>query len=454
MVSQFLSLSRQILTFLKGKELQAYGRLLSWRNWLVSGLALASFMTVPVAANPQSNASPNAVQNDAYALLELIETRYAYADRHKFGIPPVRAELEARIPSLSTRQDLVAFSQLAFHSLYDHHSITGSGLSDAYGLVPSFTDLWVERTDNGYEVMDVRQGSPALKVGLRPGCLITTIEGQPIDMAINHFIGANPVEVNAERRAYAARVLTAGRRDRVRRLGVSCDGLNWVLELPNLYQARLRRDRGLVSLNLREFDNKTIAVVRFNDSLGLPQTINAFDEAIASADPFDAMVIDLRDTASGGNTLVARGILSRFVTERTVYQRHILPADERDFGVARSWLEEVSPRGEHISVPVAVVSGRWTASMGEGLTVAFDAIGVETFGTDMAGLLGGITDHRLPETDILVKLTTERLEHVDGTPREDFRPSVLFNYADAPDLDGKDGPMEAALSHVAGLAEN
>ena len=86
--------------------------------------------------------------------------------------------------------------------------------------------------------------------------------------------------------------------------------------------------------------------------------------------------------------------------------------------------------------------------MGEGLTVGMDAIGAATFGTKMAGLLGGITEHRLKQTGVTVKLTTERLYHMDGTPREFFRPRGYFNYADACSEEGQDGPMNAALDHL------
>lgn len=389
------------------------------------------------------------VQNDAWALIDLIENEFAYADRFPGGEVPVRKELAGRINSLSTRNDLIAFSQQAFHSIYDHHSITGAGLPDAYGLVPSFADLWIERTDLGYVIRDVRRGSPALKSGVRPGCLLTHVDGRPIEDAVRQFIGSGIELADYERMSYAARVLASGRRDRMRRLGLQCDDLNWSLELPNLYQYRLKRDSGLVSQERVEFFDKVIGVIRINDSLGNFRTTAAFDEALDTIGPVDGLVIDLRDTASGGNTVVARGILSRFVSAPTVYQRHVLPNEQRDFGVVRSWLEEVTPRGRRFEKPVAIVSGRWTASMGEGLTIAFDALNYKTFGSQMAGLLGGITDHKLPETGVTVKLTTERLQHIDGTPRENFKPKVLFNYADAPDLTAQDGPMEAALSYVA-----
>ena len=66
--------------------------------------------------------------------------------------------------------------------------------------------------------------------------------------------------------------------------------------------------------------------------------------------------------------------------------------------------------------------GRWTGSMGEGLAVGFDAIGARVEGGLMAGLLGAIYDHRLERSALVVKLPTERLYAVDGTPREAFVP--------------------------------
>jgi len=60
--------------------------------------------------------------------------------------------------------------------------------------------------------------------------------------------------------------------------------------------------------------------------------------------------------------------------------------------------------------------------MGEGLAVGFDAIGARVTGDPMAGLLGAIFDHPLPGSGLVIKLPTERLYAVDGTPRESFVP--------------------------------
>jgi carboxyl-terminal processing protease len=60
--------------------------------------------------------------------------------------------------------------------------------------------------------------------------------------------------------------------------------------------------------------------------------------------------------------------------------------------------------------------------MGEGLAIAFDAIGADVRGDPMAGLLGAIVDYPLGHSGLVVKLPTERLYAVDGTPREAFAP--------------------------------
>jgi C-terminal processing protease CtpA/Prc len=139
-----------------------------------------------------------------------------------------------------------------------------------------------------------------------------------------------------------------------------------------------------------------------------------------------ALVVDLRDTPSGGHSSVARGILGRFVPREAPYQKHSLPSEERKTGVHRSWLELVSPRGGFVyERPVAVLVDHWTGSMGEGLAIGFDGTGRGTaIGTPMAGLLGATYHLMLPKTGIGLNVPAERLYHVRGTPREEFRPAV------------------------------
>jgi hypothetical protein len=82
--------------------------------------------------------------------------------------------------------------------------------------------------------------------------------------------------------------------------------------------------------------------------------------------------------------------------------------------------------------------------MGEGLALGFDATKTGTVvGTPMAGLVGATTRIVLPRTGIGISLPAERLYHVNGTRREEFRPAVLVDLATA--TPGRDPIVEAAL---------
>jgi carboxyl-terminal processing protease len=161
------------------------------------------------------------------------------------------------------------------------------------------------------------------------------------------------------------------------------------------------------------------------------------------------LIVDLRNTPSGGNTAVAKGILGRFVGREQPYQKHVLPSEERDTGIRRSWLELVTPRGDFIyQHPVVVLVGHWTGSMGEGLAMGFDATGTGTVvGTAMAGLVGATFHIVLPHTGIGLNLPAERLYHINGTPREAFLPKVLVDITRR-DL-GEDPIVEVALRVLA-----
>jgi carboxyl-terminal processing protease len=102
---------------------------------------------------------------------------------------------------------------------------------------------------------------------------------------------------------------------------------------------------------------------------------------------------------------------------------HQLPAEERETGVPRQWVEYVLPRsGKFHAGKVLVKVGRWTGSMGEGLAAGFMAMGVPVCGTRMAGLKGAVYDFDLPRTGLRIKFPAERLLTLDGRPRQTLTP--------------------------------
>lgn len=385
---------------------------------LLTLLFVLSCAALPVRAQ-QAEPTPEAFRADALSIETLVNTRYAYLDRLHGGIMPMSPVLRAEAEAVNDRRSLLRYAERAVAVLADHHAITGGSFNDSWGLVPSYSDLWVEPEGEAWRITDVREGSPAAAAGVRPDDRLVAVGGTPIGRAVAAFWTDLGLEPDGDRAGYAARVLAAGRRDRPRDLTIrSADGAERRLTLPNLYEAG-PGDRPPVTVH----ETDSALVIRFNDSLGDSATIAAFDAAMAAARPGQPVVLDLTDTPGGGNTVIARAVMGWFVDGPTAYQIHSLPAEERQTGVPRQWVEQVLPRpGKHHGGPVAVRVGRWTGSMGEGLAIGLDAIGAAVVGNPMAGLLGAIYDHRLANSGLVIKLPTERLSAVDGTPRQAFRP--------------------------------
>ncbi|HEX6707659.1 MAG TPA: S41 family peptidase [Albitalea sp.] len=371
--------------------------------------------------------------------------RYAYFDAKATSWADVPRLYADDLQRVSTRDGLVALLEHVLDELYDPHAQLNVNLADSPRLVPSGTDLWAEWRRGEATITDVRADSDAQRAGVRPGDVVLSMAGTPIADAVEARLGRSYPHSVAAARDWALRAVLAGRHGVGRPMQLRRGNLIRTIDLSAPDQFGVRNAAPVSHSRLAA----RIGYVRVNDSLGDDATIQAFDRALDDLGDTRALIIDLRNTPSGGNSVVARGILGRFVTRDLPYQRHVLPSEERDTGIRRSWLELVSPRGSSAyRRPVAVLVGHWTGSMGEGLAIGFDATRSGTVvGTAMAGLLGA-TDHIvLPHTGIGLNLPTERLHHVDGTPREAFRPGVLVDVTrSGPDADPF---IEAALRVLA-----
>ena len=380
-------------------------------------LALAAALLIAAAPPDATPADPAAFRADAESFEPLVNQRYAYLDRFpgaRFTLTPA---LAAEAAAVHDHDSLLRFLERGIALLVDHHAITGSALADSWGLVPSYADLWAVEDGAGLVVSDVRPAMPAAGK-VFPGDRVVAVDGTPIVAAVAAWWGDLGVAApTREQREFAARVLLAGRRDRERHLTFAKAG---TLTLANLYSAR--RALG-PQPPVTTTHTGTITRITLNDSLGVTETIPAFDAAMAAIPPGSRLELDLTDTGSGGTSTIARAIMGWFTATPRPYQMHASPEELRATGIARQWAEYVVPRpGKRWTGPVIVRVGRWTGSMGEGLAVGLDALGIPVCGTPMAGLLGAIEDNRLDRSGQVVKFPTERLTTIAGTPREKFQP--------------------------------
>jgi carboxyl-terminal processing protease len=385
-------------------------------------ILVCAFLAGGALAQPRHTAADYAA--DARAIEPLIAANYAYLDHLPNGGVPSSLKLNAERDAVHDRDSLLHYAEDMMASLADHHAITGSSFRDSWAVVPSYSDLWIVTDSRGYVVESVREDSPASAAGIRVGDRLTKIGDQPVAVAVAEIWSGLGLAQTPERSAYAARVLAAGRRDRKRQLEfIGIGGLRAVT-LDNLYSKPADMPPLAVTRN-----GHGETVIRFNDSLGEVSTIAAFDAAMAAIPIGRPLILDLSDTPSGGNTTIARAIMGWFVSVPVSYQLHRLPAEERETGIARQWLEQVLPRpGKYYRGPILIKVGRWTGSMGEGLAIGLQTIGKSLCGGRMAGLKGAVYDFALPATGMVLKFPAERLYTVSGTPRETVVPKDCSRY--------------------------
>jgi carboxyl-terminal processing protease len=392
-------------------------------------IALLGGLLALGAAAPEPPKLPHgSFEEDFQSTWREIGSKYAYFDKKATRWSDVPRLYAPDLARVSNKREFIDLLERVMDELYDPHAQLTVNTPASPRLVPSGTDLWAEWRAGDAVITEVRAGSDALRAGIRPGAVVLGLNGVAIADAVESRLGRSYPHSEAAARDWALRAVLAGTHDSARSLLLREGDVRRTVELPAPDQWRTRLPQPVT----RSEPQPGVGCIRFNDSLGNGSAVAAFDDALAALRESRALVVDLRDTPSGGNSSVARGVLGRFVRREAVYQKHALPSEERETGIARSWLELVSPRGSVYERPVAVLVDHWTGSMGEGLAIGFDGTGRGTvIGTPMAGLLGATYHVTLPKTGIGLNVPAERLYHVRGTPREEFRPTVAVDMARA-----------------------
>jgi len=396
----------------------------------VKSIAIAGLLCITVATVQISAGGPEraAVQG----LLDAIESEYAYFEELKPSWPMLRSGYLAEASRAEGDYELFRLAERLALEFCDDHTQLDTHSDGSPRNLPSGSDIWPVWDDGRVIIESVRAHSAASRAGLVGGLVVTRIGGVPAAQAVREYVPEYADISDRRVMAWAVRAAVAGTVGRPIELTVlHGNRAERVSYMPD-EATTARPDR---PLTLETIDDG-VALVRFHDSLGQDGTVAAFDEAMSRLGDARHLVIDLRDTASGGNTNVARGIMSRLVTGIRPYQIHDYPAEARRTGIERRWAEQVVPRDPVGPIEVAVLVGRWTGSMGEGLAIGLRAAtGAILIGTEMAGLRGAVYDYPLGSSGIALSFPTERLFAVDGTPRESAVPDELIGTPGLSDAD-------------------
>ena len=387
------------------------------RFWMlcVVGSALGCSHVQPTQA-----ASPVCVgyARDFDVFWQTMRDEYVFFPEKKTDWSVVRERYRPTADTASSPKAWLGILEHSIDALYDAHLSARVNSRASPRLVPSGLDLWAEWRNGSAIVTSVREGFGAARAGVTPGMEVVEIGGRSVHSATRERIDPSIITPDSSALVWALLSALAGRRDQTRVLVVRIPGGHLdTLNLDALGPPSVDNPPALPLVEWRMLTD-SVGYIRLND-LTDTRAVTEFDTAIAGLRHARALVLDLRNTPQGGNTDVAEPILGRFIARTMKYQR-VVP--RRAAGYDRS----VGSRGPwQYTAPLAVLVGRWTGSMGEGMAIGIDGMRRGTVvGSRMAGLAGAVEEIRLPCSHFVVGYPAARLLHLDGTPRESYRPRI------------------------------
>ena len=358
----------------------------------------------------------NKYEKDFQEFWEIIDNNHAYLKKQNIDWNKVKELYLPKSKSIKNRYEFVSLLEEVIRELHNGHVSLNTNYKTSYKLVPSSSDIIVEKSGNDFFIKDIKDGSQAEWSGLKTGMQVIKINGVSINKALKTLLPKYTSTYSEKMYDYALSLILTGTHDKEREITIIEKGVekNYY---PDSYSQKYNNSK---LLDFKILPNN-IGYIKINNSLNNKNLITLFDNCLDNLIKTNTLIIDLTDTPSGGNTLVAKAILGRFISEEMPYQKHQF--DEKGFDIKRTWIEFVQPRKQHYKAKVFVLVGHWTGSMGEGLAIGFDAIKRgKIVGTKMAGLIGAIEKFELSESKISFQIPTERLYHINGAPREDFTP--------------------------------
>jgi C-terminal processing protease CtpA/Prc len=378
---------------------------------LVSRMAHLETKTLPTAGSPSDRAA------DFDQMWREVSENYVYHGDNAASWAGVRSRYAAQVAQARTLEKWTAVLARALSELNDFHVEVDPRPQEDWRPVPTCAMVWAEWRDGNALITGVQPGGNAAKAGVMPGDIVLKIDGRDVGAAM-------PDGASLNSRSHLLLQQLAGRRG---------SSVTLQLKAPNqdarsiALKADCAVDRPQFPVSVAR-TTRGYGLIRFNNSLGDTVTVSAFDQALDALKHAPGLILDLRDTPSGGNSTVALGILGRFIEKRAPYQMHRIPNYGRP-DVERVWLEEASPRGPFTyTKPLIVLADHWTGSMGEGIAVGLDGLKrAIVVGTSLGRLNGSVQSVTLDRTRVSVNIPEEQIFHVNGVPRHEWNPPVLVD---------------------------
>jgi C-terminal processing protease CtpA/Prc len=356
----------------------------SLRRYLLlfaAALALAGAQ----AAAPKKHVTATPEQQRAHAadfdaLAKALETSYPFRDRTAWK--RAKAQLRQRARLSATSADFLAAIESALLELRDD-AVTVSPRSKRHGRdFPYEADIYARWVEGEARVEGVRISSQADAVGLRPGHVVTRLEGVPVDKAVEAYLKGG-ID-NEAARDWALRRLLAGPRVGPQLVEVREGDITRTLTIerapatPNASPGFLARRIG---------DGRDIAYIRMRIGAPDAELLPALDETLPRMTDTRGIILDLRENSGPGTSAFTRAVLTRFDPASGTYRGSLV-----------------------------VLMDRWTAREGEALAAGLKRVARATLiGTATAGIPAEVSEVKLPHSQLVVSFPTKRTEPLQPT---------------------------------------
>ena len=379
-------------------------------------LIILIFLNFPCVYSQEKEIDQIKIKEDLNEIITDLSQYYVYLNQKNVDLNCIQEYYEKQILNIKKEEETVLFFEYLLAEFYDSHLILNTNRNSSFRLFspiyatigngkPIISNVWQTQLENLEQNI---VGAELLKVN-----------GIDFDKAIEKF----PTHCNNKKsqnvREWIVNKILAGRYNEPRILTIRLENKK-TIEF-DLDKLKIKQNPELLTSTIRD----NIGIIRINNSLGNNNLIVEFDKTLDKLMNTKGLIIDLRNTVDGGNSYVARGIMSRFINETKPYQKHW--TNEQYDGnpkIERSWIEYVSPRGIQYKKTVIILVGRWTGSMGEGLAIGFEGMErAEIVGSEMERLAGEMSGFSFKNQNFGYRLSTAKLFHINGTPREKYLPT-------------------------------
>ncbi len=387
-------------------------------------LAFVFIFIFSCTGKQESRVNQTKIKEDLNEILSDLSQNYVYLQEKNVDLNCIREYYEKQIQEVKSKEEVILFFEYLLNEFYDSHLHLNTNINSSFRL---YSPIYATIKHEKPIISNVWQTQIKDSIQNIIGAEILKINEIDFEDAIKEF----PTHCNDKNslkvKEWIINKILAGRYNKPRILTLKLKS-NKTIEF-DLDKVELKEEKELIVVN----KINEIGIIRINNSLGQDEIVNEFDKALDSLLNTKGLIIDLRNTVNGGDSYEARGIMGRFISEPKPYQMHQYFEEsynnpEHNPKIERRWVEYVVPRANQYQKPVVILVGRWTGSMGEGMAIGFEGMKrAKIIGTEMERLAGEMSGFSFKNQDFGYRLSTAKLFHINGIPREKYIPTFYVN---------------------------